>query len=132
MSIGSNATFLALFSISLLGFILTLAFTRRATAFSVAMIVGVALEVVGYIGRVMSWKNQWEESGFLMQIVCLTIAPAFLAGGIYLCLRRIVYAFGPNNSRISPEAYTRIVSFFFLFPVSRLACRANVQGWFGL
>jgi RTA1 like protein len=43
-----------------------------------------------------------------MQIVCLTIAPAFMAGGIYLCLRRIVYTFGPANSRISPEAYTRI------------------------
>lgn len=45
-----------------------------------------------------------------MQIVCLTIAPAFMAGGIYLCLRRIVYAFGPENSRIRPESYTRIVS----------------------
>jgi hypothetical protein len=43
-----------------------------------------------------------------MQICCLTIAPAFVAGGIYLCLRRIVYAFGPANSRITPEAYTRI------------------------
>jgi len=58
----------------------------------------------------MSWKDQWSQNGFLLQIVCLTIAPAFLAAGIYLCLRRIVYAFGPENSRISPEAYTRIVS----------------------
>jgi hypothetical protein len=110
VSLGANATFLALFSISLLGFILTYAFTRRATAFTFAMTAGVALEVIGYIGRIMSWQNQWKEPGFLMQIVCLTIAPAFMAGGIYLCLRRIVYAFGPENSRISPEGYTRIVS----------------------
>ncbi|ESZ94164.1 putative Sphingoid long-chain base transporter RSB1 [Sclerotinia borealis F-4128] len=108
VSIGANATFLALFSISLLGFILTYAFTRRATAFTFAMCAGVILEVIGYIGRIMSWQNQWKQNGFLMQIVCLTIAPAFMAGGIYLCLRRIVYAFGPENSRISPEAYTRI------------------------
>ena len=73
------------------------------------MTAGTALELIGYIGRVKSNKNQWEESGFLMQIVCLTIAPAFMAGGIYLCLRRIVYAFGPENSRIKPESYTRIV-----------------------
>jgi hypothetical protein len=33
-----------------------------------------------------------------------------MAGGIYLSLRRVVYAFGPENSRISPEAYTRIVT----------------------
>lgn len=109
VSLGANATFLALFSISLLGFVVTYAFTRRATAFTVAMFAGVALEVIGYIGRILSHQNQWQENGFLMQIVCLTIAPAFMAGGIYLCLRRIVYAFGPENSRISPEAYTRIV-----------------------
>ncbi len=30
-----------------------------------------------------------------------------MAGGIYLCLRNIVYAFGKENSRIKPETYTR-------------------------
>ncbi|TGO63375.1 hypothetical protein BCON_0013g00210 [Botryotinia convoluta] len=108
VSIGANAAFLALFSISFLGFVFTYAFTRRATAFTFAICAGVILEVIGYAGRIMSWENQWKQDGFLMQIVCLTIAPAFMAGGIYLCLRRIVYAFGPENSRISPEAYTRI------------------------
>jgi hypothetical protein len=29
---------------------------------------------------------------------------------VYLCLRRIVSAFGPENSRLPPEYYTRIVS----------------------
>jgi hypothetical protein len=110
VSLSANAAFLALFAVSLIGFIATYALTRRATAFTIAMCSGVALEVLGYAGRIMSWENQWNDSGFLMQIVCLTIAPAFMAGGIYLCLRRIVYAFGPENSRISPEAYTRIVS----------------------
>jgi hypothetical protein len=111
ISLGANATFIALFSISLIGYVATYAFTRRATAFTVAMLSGVVLEVLGYAGRLMSWQNQWSDNGFLMQIVCLTIAPAFMAGGIYLCLRRIVYAFGPENSRIAPESYTRIVSF---------------------
>src|SRR4051812_38068400 len=110
MSVGANAAFLALFSISLIGYILTFALTRRGPAFSITMISGVILEVLGYIGRLMSWNDQWNESGFLLQIVCLTIAPAFLAAGIYFCIRRIVYAFGVENSRISPEAYTRIVS----------------------
>ena len=110
VSFGANVTFLTLFGISLTAYLLTYAFTRRATAFTFAMCCGVILEVLGYVGRIMSWHDQWAQPGFLMQIVCLTIAPAFMAGGIYLCLRRIVYAFGPENSRISPEAYTRIVS----------------------
>jgi hypothetical protein len=116
VSLAANAIFLTLFSISLLGFVLTFAFTRRATAFTFAMTAGVILEVIGYVGRIQSWQNQWAQTGFLMQIICLTIAPAFMAGGIYLCLRRIVYAFGPENSRISPEGYTRIVSPFCFHP----------------
>lgn len=43
-----------------------------------------------------------------MQICCLTIAPAFLAAGIYLTLSRIVITFGPENSRIKPLSYPRI------------------------
>lgn len=101
VSLAANATFLALFTISLAGFIAAYALTRRASAFTFAMFCGVLLEVIGYAGRIKSWLNQWEETGFLMQIICLTIAPAFMAGGIYLCLRRIVYAFGPENSRYS-------------------------------
>lgn len=109
ISLGANVFFITAFSISLLAYLLTYAFTRRGFGFSFAIIAGVILEVIGYAGRIMSYYSQWNENGFLIQIVCLTIAPAFMAGGIYLCLRRIVYAFGPENSRISPEAYTRIV-----------------------
>lgn len=111
VSLPANAAFAALFGISLVGFLATYALTRRGVAFTVAFSAGVILEVLGYAGRVMSWKNQWAENGFLMQICCLTIAPAFLAAGIYLCLRRIVYVFGPENSRITPEMYTRFVSY---------------------
>lgn len=110
VSLPANAVFAALFGLSLLGYIGVFAATRRASAFSFAMVAGTFLEVLGYAGRLMSWKNPWNEDGFMMQIVCLTIAPAFMAGGIYLCLRRIVYAFGADGSRIKPELYTRIVS----------------------
>ncbi|KAJ4290547.1 hypothetical protein N0V90_010764 [Kalmusia sp. IMI 367209] len=72
------------------------------------MICGTAIEVIGYIGRIMSYNNPFGENPFLIQIVCLTIAPAFLAAGIYLCLSRIVVTFGPENSRIRPLSYPRI------------------------
>ncbi|KAI2466481.1 RTA1-domain-containing protein [Annulohypoxylon bovei var. microspora] len=103
-----NAVFLGMFSLSLLAFLGVYAFKRRGGLFTLAMVLGLLSEIIGYIGRIMSWKNQWSENGFLIQICCLTIAPAFLAAGIYLCLRRIVFAFGPENSRIPPKFYTRI------------------------
>ncbi|KAI1089514.1 RTA1-domain-containing protein [Rostrohypoxylon terebratum] len=103
-----NAVFLGMFSLSLICFLVTYAFTRRGAVFAIAMILGLLSEMIGYIGRIMSWENQWSENGFLIQICCLTIAPAFLAAGVYLCIRRIVFAFGPENSRIPPKWYTRI------------------------
>ncbi|PVH75687.1 RTA1-domain-containing protein [Cadophora sp. DSE1049] len=106
VSLAANATFIALFAVSLIGFLVTYAVTRRATAFTFAVSAGVIL-----------------ENGFLMQIVCLTIAPAFIAGGIYLCLRRIVYAFGPENSRIAPETYTR-----FFIPCDLLSLLLQAAG----
>ncbi|KAH7271535.1 hypothetical protein FSOLCH5_004412 [Fusarium solani] len=108
LDLAPNAAFLAIFSASLIGFIVTWIVTRKGTAFNVALILGLICEILGYIGRIMSWQNPWSENGFLVQICCLTIGPAFMAAGVYLCLRRIVSAFGPENSRLPPEYYTRI------------------------
>lgn len=109
LDFAAYAAFLALFAASLVAFVLTYAFTRRGLAFGVAYSLGCVAEVLGYAGRVISSKNQWNENGFLIQICCLTFGPAFMAAGNYLCLRRIVYAFGKENSRIAPEWYTRVV-----------------------
>ncbi|KAF4625683.1 hypothetical protein G7Y89_g12481 [Cudoniella acicularis] len=106
-SLPANAIFLSLFSLSLLLFLVTYTVTRRFGIFTFTLIACCSLEILGYLGRVLSYSNPWHETGFLLQIVCLTIAPSFMAGGIYLCLRNIVYAFGPENSRIKPETYTR-------------------------
>ncbi|KAK2593297.1 hypothetical protein QQS21_009021 [Conoideocrella luteorostrata] len=108
INLAPNAVFIGMFGASLLGYLVTLALTRRAAAFNVALILGLICEVIGYAGRIMSWDNPWDENGFLIQICCLTIGPAFMAAGCYLCLRRIVSAFGPENSRLVPEYYTRI------------------------
>ncbi|KAI4087329.1 MAG: hypothetical protein L6R37_008331 [Teloschistes peruensis] len=72
------------------------------------MVSGCILEVLGYIGRIMSYHDPFNENGFLMQIYNLTIAPAFLAAGNYLTLSRMVETFGPENSRIKPFSYPRI------------------------
>ncbi|PNY29074.1 Sphingoid long-chain base transporter RSB1 [Tolypocladium capitatum] len=108
INLAANAAFLGIFAASLLGYAVTLAVTRRGVAFNLALMLGLLCEILGYAGRVINWRNPWDENGFLMQICCLTIGPAFMAASLYLCLRRIVTAFGPENSRIPPEYYTRI------------------------
>jgi len=107
-SLAANSLFLALFFLSLVGFIAQAALSKRFVGFTIAMSAGCIMEVVGYIGRIMSWKNPFDQNGFLIQICCLTIAPAFMAAGLYLTLSRIVNTFGPKNSRIAPLSYPRI------------------------
>ena len=41
-------------------------------------------------------------------LICLTIAPAFLSGGIYLCLSRIIIVYGEHLARFKPRTYTII------------------------
>lgn len=114
VDLAPNAAFLAIFTLSFISFVVTWVITRVGTAFNVALLLGLICEILGYAGRIMSWQNPWSENGFLIQICCLTIGPAFMAAGIYLCLRRIVSAFGPENSRLPPEYYTRIVRPFLV------------------
>ncbi|KAI0125259.1 RTA1 like protein-domain-containing protein [Xylariales sp. AK1849] len=103
-----NAVFLALFSLSFIGYLVVFTITRRARSFTTSMCLGVTAEILGYAGRIISWKNQWNENGFLMQVCCLTVGPAFMAAGIYFCLRRIVCVFGAGNSRLKPKMYATI------------------------
>ncbi|KAG5930725.1 hypothetical protein E4U53_002154, partial [Claviceps sorghi] len=105
-SLTANAIFLGLYSASFVGFAVTWALTRRAGGFNMALMLGLLCEILGYAGRVMSADNPWEEGGFMIQICCLTIGPAFMAAGCYLCLKRIVTAFGPENSWLKPQYYT--------------------------
>ena len=41
-------------------------------------------------------------------IICLTIAPAFLSAGVYLCFSRIIIVYGEELARFKPHTYTRI------------------------
>ncbi|KAI0476535.1 RTA1 like protein-domain-containing protein [Xylariaceae sp. FL0804] len=103
-----NAVLAGLFAASLAGFLAAYVLTRRGGVFALTMGLGVALELAGYVGRVLSYHDQWARAGFLLQATCLTFAPAFLSAGIYLCLGRVVDVFGAYNSRIPPGWYTRI------------------------
>lgn len=60
-SLGTNAAFLALFSLSLLGFTLQALLSRRFVGFTIAMVSGCTLEVLGYVGRIMSHQNPFNQ-----------------------------------------------------------------------
>jgi len=106
-SLAANATLLALFAFGL-GVHIGQGIFYRTWGFAIAFALGNITEIIGYVGRLGSHKNVFDGNAFIMQICCLTIAPAFFSAGIYLCLSRIVNIFGSEISRIPPKAYTYI------------------------
>ena len=70
------------------------------------MFFGTGLEVAGYVGRYRQRTNPFLQTNFLLNIICLTIGPAFLTASIYLCLARIIMAYGSGNARFKPAVYT--------------------------
>lgn len=109
LSLPANIIFLVIFSLCLVANISIWIYTRRGHFFGAVMILGCITEIFGYVGRVWSYYNQWDENPFMMQIACLTLAPAFFSAGIYVCLARLVVIYGRDNSRLKPLWYTYIV-----------------------
>ncbi|KAH6663521.1 RTA1 like protein-domain-containing protein [Halenospora varia] len=109
-SMAASVIFMGAFGLALIGHII-LGWKYRTWTFAITMILGSSSEVVGYLGRIFMHNNPYKLSTFLVQIVCLTTAPAFYSAGLYLCLSRIIIVYGQGISRIRPIWYTR----FFIF-----------------
>ncbi|KAF2200288.1 RTA1-domain-containing protein [Delitschia confertaspora ATCC 74209] len=106
-SVGANGFFAAFFCLCLLvqiGF----GIRYRTWTYMIALSLGCFGELLGYIGRLMLYNNPFNDNGFIIQICCLIISPAFVSGGIYLTLKHIVLSFGEEWSRLRPSWYTAI------------------------
>lgn len=103
----ANLLLLTLFGICAI-FQIALGVFFRSWSFMVALAAGCVMELIGYVGRVQMHGNVYDHSAFRQQIVCLIIAPAFIAAGIYLSLKHIILYLGPECSRLKPKLYTWI------------------------
>jgi len=106
-TISANAVPAIIFLIALI-IQLVIGIRRRTWSYLAALGIGTSLEVAGYVGRVILHRNPYSSGGFKLQIICLTIAPAFIAAGLYLNLKHMVIVFGPHLSLLKPALYTYI------------------------
>lgn len=53
-------------------------------------------------------NDPFSDIGFKLNVVLLTIAPAFISAGIYLTLKKITQVFGSHLSRLTPPMYAWI------------------------
>jgi hypothetical protein len=69
IDLAPNATFLALFSLAVPWFAGVWLYTKRGYWFMIAMVFGLAAEIIGYGGRILSYNDQWDQNGFLIMTV---------------------------------------------------------------
>jgi len=98
--------FLVLFSILTFGHLVLMFKTRKW--WLMAMVLGGLVEVIGWSGRLWGAYNPDSYNSFMIQIVCLIFAPAFLGGGIYAMMKWVILAVGPQYSRLKPASYWKI------------------------
>ncbi|KAK6523628.1 hypothetical protein TWF281_001609 [Arthrobotrys megalospora] len=119
-SLPMNATFLVIFTIAFTAHV-SLALLYKTRGFGICMSIACFLEVSGYAGRVLAYTNPWSLPAFFIQINGVGLAPTFFAAGIYLCITRIVIAYGAGISRVQPKVYTY---FFVLCDIISLVIQA--------
>lgn len=103
----ANIIYLVVFAVSLLYYIL-MVWKSRFHWFNVAFICGIGLEFAGFIGRILSFGDMADMDYYILQLVCLTIAPAFIMGGIYYLFAQVVVVFGREYSILRPMWYSYI------------------------
>ncbi|RDW76039.1 hypothetical protein BP5796_06860 [Coleophoma crateriformis] len=106
-NLGGNAFYAAIFGAFFCAQ-LALGIKGRVWGYMGAMLAGLVLEVIGYVGRIMLNSSPFSNNNFLIYLVTLTIAPAFFTAAIYLCLARIVTVYGTHLSRFAPRTYTLV------------------------
>ncbi|KAF1851095.1 RTA1-domain-containing protein [Cucurbitaria berberidis CBS 394.84] len=98
----------ALCLFALLGGQMWLGIRKKTWTYMGTMCAGILGEIIGYIGRIMLNQNPFLMDNFLVNLVPLTISPALLTAGIYLCVGRAIVAIGSENSRLKPKMYTYV------------------------
>ncbi|PWY86610.1 RTA1-domain-containing protein [Aspergillus sclerotioniger CBS 115572] len=119
-NLGGNAFYIALFAL-FIPVQCYLGIRHRTWGYLFGTICGLILEVLGYIARIYMRHNPFIDRWFIMYLVCLTIAPAFLSGAIYVSLARIVGAYSAQISRIKQRSYSLI---FISFDIISLLLQA--------
>ncbi|GEQ66616.1 hypothetical protein JCM33374_g279 [Metschnikowia sp. JCM 33374] len=104
-----NIIFLGLFTFIAV-FNIIMVFRSKQVWYSVCFILGFVLEALGYLGRVLGFTNNSSMPFYILQSLCLTIAPAFIMAGIYFLFAQNVAVHGRKYSLLKPMWY----SYFFI------------------
>ncbi|KAK4443058.1 RTA1 like protein-domain-containing protein [Podospora aff. communis PSN243] len=100
------------FALALLGVIIFFIFTvvhiwqlfRHRSWYFTTFAVGLAFEIVGYVARTLSAKNNpYNLIYFIIQYFFIVTAPVFLSAGVYTILSALIHRLGRAYSILAPK-----------------------------
>ncbi|KAF2651402.1 RTA1-domain-containing protein [Lophiostoma macrostomum CBS 122681] len=104
-TVAGNTIYLLCFG-ALLGVQMYYGIRKKTWTYFVPVSLGIFGEIIGYIGRILLHGNPFIMNYFLLNLIPLTLAPALLTAGLYLCLGRVIFAVGSKHSVLRPKLYT--------------------------
>lgn len=105
LNVGANYFFLVVYGIITLYF-LSMCTISRYHWFNITFFIGYAVEFVGFVGRVKAIHAVTSTSWYIVQFLCLTIAPTFIMAGIYFFLAQLTVVYGRQFSTLRPMWYS--------------------------
>lgn len=103
----ANLTFAIVFALLVVSH-LGISLVKRTPYFGVCLVAGSLLEAAGYIARLMSIGNYSDKDRYICQIICLTLAPAFVMAGVYYLLAQLMVIHGRKYTILRPLWYSYI------------------------
>ncbi|ABN66878.2 putative transporter or flippase transmembrane protein [Scheffersomyces stipitis CBS 6054] len=101
----ANIIYLVVFAICFF-YTIAMLWKSRYHWYNITFFAGLGLEFAGFLGRVLSFSDDTNMNFYLLQYVSLTIAPAFLMGGIYFLFAQVVVIHGREYSILKPMWYS--------------------------
>ncbi|TID20461.1 hypothetical protein CANINC_003578 [Pichia inconspicua] len=106
-SLGGNVALLVVFSIFLVVMVIQSVFYHQWWFLS-CWSCGLILEIIGYVGRILNSSDVNDFNAFVMQLVCLTLAPCFMMAGVYYIIAQLALIYGEHYSVLKPMQYSLI------------------------
>lgn len=84
----------------------------KTTSYTVAMVIGLLLEVMGYVGMLLLRSDLASKTYFLLLVLGTVIGPTFITAAIYTILPHIMGLYGSDVGIVPDPCW---LSYFFLF-----------------
>ncbi|CAI4215857.1 unnamed protein product [Parascedosporium putredinis] len=105
--VGGGHNFGIAFGLATLGHLFIV--VRKRSWFFCAFLIGGLLETAGYIARFVSCSDESALGPFIVQTICILVAPALFAASVYMILGRLILHLNAASiSPISPRWLTKI------------------------